>query len=309
MAVVANGFKEIHNGRDGGDDITRGTNVRRYIRVFRAVTDDPNDDATVVLGHGDCPEEGAVHNNDSSAWCQRRRARNEGFSKLVWIVTINYSTERELSTSPLSDPVQISWDTESFQSIVTKDIYGNGILNSAGDPYDPAAEKDDGRWTVTTRKNVTSAPAWLLSYRQAVNNAPFTIDGITVATRRGKVQAINISPAQRRNDVAFRVITIRLQLKDEEWDLSLLDAGFHEIGGSGAGSGAGSGSGCECPTRVDCCGSGQRKLIILCECEEPVVPVLLDGAGHVLADPNIYNAVFRTHRVYNEKDFSILPIS
>ncbi len=90
MAVTS--FKEIHNSRDGGDEITRGTTVRRHTRVFRAVTDDPDDDYTVVLAHADCPEEGEVHNNDSAAWAQRRRARNESFSKMVWIVTVNYST-------------------------------------------------------------------------------------------------------------------------------------------------------------------------------------------------------------------------
>lgn len=295
---------EIHNSRDGGDNITRGTSVRQYTRVFRVVTDDNTDDATDVLDFGDIPDEGTVHNKDSAAWLQRRRARNESFSKKVWLVTLNYSTERELAVDPLNDPIQIAWDTESFQSVVFKDIYGNGILNSAGDLYDPLPEKDDGRWTVSTVKNVAAVPSWLLEYRQAVNNAPFTIDGVTVGTRRGKVQSIGISPAQRRNDISFRVVSMRLQLKDEEWDLDLLDYGFNEKGtGSGGGcggSGCGPGSGC---------GSGQRKKIYLCGCEEPTAPVLLDGLGAALCDANVYNAVFRTHRIYNEKDFSVLPIS
>jgi hypothetical protein len=93
-------------------------------------------------------------------------------------------------------------------------------------------------------------------------------------------------------------------MKEEQWELELLDRGFNE-----AGSGAGGGSGSGCGSGFPFCGSGNRKKIYLCDGSEPTAPVLLDGGGHVLADPNIYNAVFRTHYVYNTKPFGVLPIS
>ena len=129
MAVIS--FKKIHNGRDGDDD----GKARRYTEVYRAVTNSNHDTAVTVLAAA--PAFGAVYSGDMAAFCRRRRARNESFSKRVWIVTLAYSTEREIEENPLDDPAIITWDTDPFQKPVVKDRDGKAHLNSAGDPFDP----------------------------------------------------------------------------------------------------------------------------------------------------------------------------
>ena len=42
---------------------------------------------------------------------------------------------------------------------------------------------------------------------------------------------------------------------------------------------------------------------------EPTAPVLLDGSGSPLTNPSLDNAVYVRTDVYNEKSFSVLPLT
>ncbi|KKM87078.1 hypothetical protein LCGC14_1272490, partial [marine sediment metagenome] len=98
-------FNEIHRGRDGADEFSGQKTVTRYTRVFRATTTSNTDEAVAVKGHSSCPRIGSIYPEDIRAKCRRVRARNESFSKRVWLVTANYSTEFEAEENPLDDPV------------------------------------------------------------------------------------------------------------------------------------------------------------------------------------------------------------
>lgn len=280
MSVIS--FLEIHDGRDGADDVQGKTAVRRYTRVFRAMTDNDHNDANTVVAHASCPRLGSVYPYDIGAWCKGRRANS--VNKRVWIITATYSSEREMEEDPAADPPQFTWSTQQFQRIYVKDRDGKAIVNSAGDPYDPPVEGDDSRVSCTVSRNVASVPAWVLTYKDAVNAAAFTIDGISVNAGSAKVQSINIGPVQSRNDISFRQLSITLTFA-ESFAAEVLDAGFNYKDGT------------------------DRKKITLADGNEPTAPVLLDGAGAVLADPTLDNAVYNSHDIYNEMDFSALPLS
>ena len=281
MSVLT--FDEIHNGRDGGDDESQGRLVRRYSRVFRAVTDNNSDDASVVLASA--PSYGAVYPKDMRAYCRSRSARNESFSKRVWIVTCLYSTEREIQESPLDDPPSVEWGTEQFQRPFYKDTDGDAILNSAGDQYDPPVEGDDSRWTATLTRNVSAVPAWLLTYADAVNSSAFTLDGIAIGERQAKIQAIRLSPVQERNDIVYRVLTITFHFSSD-WRLEVLDAGFRE--------------------KVS---DEMKRIKNDGDSEWPTVPVCLNGSGAVLENPTPATAKYNTHTLYEEKSFATLPLT
>ncbi len=280
MSVTS--FLEIHDGRDGADDVRGRTAVRRYTRVFRATTNDDFDDANTVVAHASCPRLGTVYPNDIGAWCKGRRANS--INKRLWIVTATYSSEREMEEDPAADPPQFTWSTQQFQKPFAKDRNGKAIVNSAGDPYDPPVEGDDSRWSCTVTRNVASVPTWLLGYKDAVNSAAFTIDGISVNAGAAKLQSINIGPLQTRNDISFRQLSLTITFA-ESFDAEVLDAGFHYKD------------------------DDDRKAITLADGSYPTAPVLLDGAGAVLANPNQDNAVYNTHEIYQEKSFSVLPLN
>lgn len=230
MSVVK--VREIHNGRDADDVTTRTADERRYTRIFRVTTDDPFDDSTIILDNFGIPKTGATHNRDTRAICRRRRARNESFSKLVWIVTCAYSTSFEIEEDPTSDPPRHTWSTQQYQVAFTKDINGENVVNKAGDPFDPPAEIDDSRLSVNIRQNLSAIPTEILSYRNAINETEFVVDGVTVGAQHGLISNIAIGEVQTRNDTNYRAFSYSIQLRDTEdgpWIVELQNVGFNEI--------------------------------------------------------------------------------
>lgn len=305
-------IKEIHSGRDGAEELGRDDQeVRRYTRVFRVTTGSNYDGWYVISGSPSLPVIGAVYPSDPEAYCRRRRGRNESFSKQVWIVTCAYSTEKELEENPLNEPAEIEWDTEQFQRPYVKDKDGEGIVNSAGDAFDPAVDGDDSRWMATVQKNVAAVPTWLLEYRDAVNEdevtkdnpeGTFEFDGLTIYPNEAKMQAIRISKWQERNDVNYRVLTMRIQFKYDErqhgvaeddavfkgWSRQTLDIGLRRKDPDDA------------TKRIKCLDDEGR---------EATSPMRLDGAGAQQADPTPANAKYITDDIYQRQPFAVLPLT
>lgn len=281
MSVI---FKEeIGSGRKATN--TKG--MRSYTRQFRLETTSRSDGPYAVGSDFNLPLIGSVHPEDPFAWCTSLSVDNTEDWK-GWTVTAEYSSERELSETPTSDPALISWSSEQFQRPAIIDKDGNAIVNSAGDPFDPQNMIDDSRRVVTVTKNLSSVPSWILTYQDAVNSGSFTVDGITVGDGLAKMQSVTVSEAQSRNGTAFRTVTFSMHLEKNGWLLEPLDAGFRQLAFDGI-------------TRINIKNDGDAEL--------PTSPVLLDGAGKVLVDPNPSNVFYGSFAVYETKDFSILPLS
>ncbi len=294
MAVIS--FDEIHTGRDAEDEVDRRRGVRRYTRVFRVVTSTPYDEGSVVLAYG--PGIGSVYGpEDMFAFCRRRKATNESFSKRIWIATYLYSTEFEPQEDPLQDPAEITWETEWYEVPVWKDINGKCPTNSAGYPYDdPVLMKDGSRLTVTVRKNVANPPAWILSWSDCLNLYDFTIDGLAVSAECAKIHRVSISGVQTRNDIMYRVLTLAIAIRpskiilpgvEEAWMLTPEDTSFYQININNPSK--------RIPTIMD-------------DGTYPTKPLPLDGIGFQLADPSPDNIVFRHFDVYEKKNFGALQV-
>lgn len=283
MSVTS--FAEIHEGRNTSETFQGGKTIRRHTRVFRATTSSNYDDGLTIKAYLGCPRIGDTYPLDPYAWCQSVEPRNEPFSKRVWIVTAGYSTEREIQPNPLLEVAQYDWTTETFQRPYFKDTSAQGIVNSAGDPYDPPVEGDDSRISVRIEKNVGLVPTWIWEYKDAVNSDAVVIDGLAVAAGKAKLMGISLSRWQERNGYAYRVLTLQITLDANGWTKQVLDAGFRKKDPD----------------------DGTKRIHILDDDSCPVSsPALLDGSGAKLANPSASNAVFRTHTIYAEKAFSII---
>ena len=239
MSVIS--FKEIHNGRDGADEVgSDGKRVTRYTRVFRAVTDSNTDDADTVGAHDDCPKLLDAHPQNSWATCRRVRPRNESFSKVVWIVTCAYSTaafssdELEPIGNPLLERANIDWSTAFYTRPCIYNLAGpnegKAVMNAAARPFDPPVEADDSRWGANVTKNVAGVPSWLGAYGRkggAVNSDAFKLDGYPVGVRMAKISGITISKWQERNGIAYQVLIMRIDLDEDTWVKSILNDGFY----------------------------------------------------------------------------------
>jgi hypothetical protein len=307
MAVTQ--VKEINAGRGGKEAYQPdGTTVFTRTRQWRVDTSSATDDDVTVLANTSLPKIGTAHPNHANCKCVSRSAKPESSAqKKHWAVTADYSTKWNIAENPLNDPARTEWSTETFQTVAERDIDGNGIVNSAGDPFDPPAEKD---------KNVaTNVPDWMFAYQDAVNSDSFTIDSSTITAGWAKVSAIHLSEIQERNGTQYRVITVTIHYRGENegigsgsgsygsgsgddeiepWHLSILDAGFRELSGGSASGGSASAGG---STLVNIKDS---------EGDEVTAPVPLDGEGYAIDEPMPENSVFLQFQVYHEKAFQLI---
>lgn len=290
MAVTYVG--ELAEGRRA----TNSKGVRTYTRVFRLTTSSQNDNAFTVGSNVNIPIIGNIFPSDITAYCTDIDIQCvRGWR--IWDATVSYSTERKLSdqqssnpqnpTPPTGEPAYITWDTEQFQKPATQDKDGKGIVNSAGDPFIPAEQMDDSRRVVTVQKNLTAVPSWILDYQDSVNNASFTVDGVSVAAGKAKVQRVSVGPVELRNGAAFRQVTFVIALRRDGWAYSILDQGYNEKDPKD-------------PT---------NRQPITINGHIPSNPVLLDGTGKAQTDPKTANAKYLTYNVYKTADFSQLPLT
>lgn len=289
-------YNEIHDGRSAEDEVQQGKSVARLTRRFRAITSSPYDDGGVVVNG--IAQTGTPHPNYPNLFLIRRNAVPENKGKRIWIATLSYSSERPLRDNPLADPAIITWDSEITQIDATKDRDGKAILNSAGDPFQDTLKMDRAGWIATVKKNLASRPTWMDDYRLALNDGAFTVDGYTVPDQHARIQGLNIGEYQVRNDIRFRVVTLKIQILDD-WQRHILDQGMRGInntsmlpGGVTPNPNYGK------PTHAT---NADGTL-----CSHPVP---LDGAGHILANPTTTNAHYIDVDLYKKKTYNILPLS
>lgn len=280
MAVVW--ARQIWDGREGGGNLDGAIT---HTQLYRVKTDSKWDDQTTVLQAAALPYLGQPHPSDVSSYCNSLRARNEGASPFFWTVTATYSNQREASDSPLDDPIEYQWGTEQFQEVADTDQNGEGIVNSAGDPFDPPIMRDLSRRSVTITSNEAFVPTWVLSYQDAVNSDAITIDGVSLSEGQAKCQQVSVSPTRIRNDQEFRIVTLTIHMNNDGWGYKVLDQGFRE--------------------RDD--DNKLKQILNEADETEPTAPVLLDGNGKAQTDPTVASAVFLDFDIYPKLPFGELP--
>lgn len=214
----------------------------------------------------------------------------------IWTATVEYSSapydkddeEDEQFNSPLDKPARIKWTTTQFVKAIYRDLDGEPIVNSATDYFDPPIETDASRFSIVVEKNLASVPSWVLSYANTINSSAFTVQDLTIDAKVAKLSELAISEEQTEQETDFYTVTFRLELAtadEEDWTLKVLDQGLHQF------------------DRAD------RKTIIQIDGEDAKQPVLLDGNGRAVVDPEPTDAVFLEFNGYVEQDFSVLPFT
>ncbi len=291
MAVIS--VNELADHRRATDNLTPEFSTRTYQRVFLVRTDDKNDGPLVAKSDPAIPLQGDPYPGDARAFCQNKSV--EPFAPpMAWHVVCEYSSQWVINQNPLNDPALISWKAEQFQRPAWRDRDGYAILNSVGDFFSTLPVVDDSRFVVSVKKNLAAVPVWVATYQDAINIAPFTVDGILVATGLGKLQSLHIGEVQERNSIKYRVLSFDIHLRAEGWDLEILDMGFTRKGDYTLG---------EDPTKNYSAAPRDG------DQTGSETPVLLDGAGGKLSPANPLTAVFLNFGVYKQKDFNLLPLT
>jgi len=261
---------------------THTSTQRSYKRDFWLLSDSTSDTPRAAITHASLPAIGSSFPGDTNAFCRSITVScKEGYRG--YVATCEYSDEREMAEDPEQDGVHISWGTESFQRPAFRDKNGKAVVNSAGDTYNPPFMRDDHRLVCSIMANFRQPSAALLQTPDVVNSGRFTIDNIRIEPRYAKISNIQVSPVQRRGNNTFRTVATEMHIRNSTWDVVLLDAGFKK--------------------KKDDDATKRVKIVNDGDGTDPTEVVMLDGNGNVLADANENNIVYRTFRIYEEKNY------
>lgn len=213
---------------------------------------------------------------------------------LVWSAKAEYSTEpltqsereRAEEPNPIDRAVKVSWAASNYDKAVVKDINDKGVVNSAGDFYDPPPSVPWERLTFHFRKNYSSPSPWISSYCNSVNESDISILGIQIPAGMARFCQPSGSEEREENGQIFHETSWDIEVDVRTWQLEVLDEGLREI---------------------DSNDTTKRINITDDDGNEITSPALLDGSGARLANPDLDNAVFNEHKVYYEKDYTELP--
>ena len=222
---------------------------------------------------------------------------NQSLSWHQYEAEIHYSSEpltdeekeRENEPNPTLRRARVEWESADFMLPIYRDINGEPTLNSAGDYPDPPIEIEVSRWVVSVEKDVNSIPAWIMTHRNVINLAAFTIRGVSIPAEVAKLSGLRISDIKSEGDYEYFTLSYQLHLAtvlEETWKLKMLDQGLHEI---------------ETVDGVDV------KKPIKIDDEDAKQPVLLDGSGSAILNPTPADAIYLDYEGYPKISFADLP--
>lgn len=173
-----------------------------YRETWRVITDDFNDDALVVSEAPGLPELDqhivlADGSEDVSVKCVRKTPRQDNDSPLLWHVGVEYSSEVWEIEDP--DPslrrAVVEWRVNRFNEAIQEDITGLGLVNSAGQAFDPPPEEEVYRLVFTVSRIFRDADfdaLTFLDYLGQINDQNF--NGLPAQT----VRLVDFSARERR---------------------------------------------------------------------------------------------------------------
>lgn len=292
----------LKRGRSGTREL--GGGKRTYTQVFLVGTDSPLDGSQIARtaidpkGGPVIPQPGTfyVAGNEFDLGCfiKSVEAHEVGETGMLWEVSVTADSEMpdppRDQENPLDRPPEVSWSFAQFQRVAEKDMAGNAILNSAGQPFDPPIQVDDSRPVCDIERNEdTFDPNIVFAYKDAINSDALDIGGLTVLPGQAKMSNIG-ARRQFENSQYYWKVNYQIQVKADGWALSILDQGWYKTGNNGK------------PTP---CLDDQGN--------EVTSPVLLDGNGGQLTLPPAPagqpgGPFFKTFDVYPELPFAALAL-
>lgn len=254
MAVI--GQAELMAVRDGA----RGQLGRGLIRnQYRVITNDAHDDAGVVLLAPNLPLPYQPHPLLPKLLCRSIIPRQADKSRTIWYVTAEYDTEYDRFENPLTEPPELIVGSETYEmplpgrartnydasqnqpisedpAVAGNDPakgWGEGIITSAGEPYDPPPTITQSRPVITFIKNYGASftIAYKVKFENTVNSEPWS----GLQARQAWIRAINATTHVRKsasttiNDIYYVRVEHVFVLKAETHDLQLLDIGSYYL--------------------------------------------------------------------------------
>jgi len=265
--------------------LTNTEGRRTYGRLFQIVNA-ANLAGTVtestIEALAEIPNVGSVHPNNASAYC--KSVSIDGGLKNTWTAKCVFEElQNALDETPTSDEVIVTTETEGFEEAIYEDTSGDAFLNSAGDPVE-GITRESSHLVFKIQANVAAEPAYMVTHRDAVNDATITIRGYTILAGFAKVRRMALSEGEGRNGTDFFKFTAEVHYHEKGWKVNYLDAGKREKIDD---------------LMVDITNDGDGSKV--------TDDVPLNGSGRVLANPTPSTVTNTEKSRYVEKDLTDLP--
>lgn len=244
---------------EAAEDLAGGQ--KRVTRLWLVETDSPLDHSMTALTAPGLPQLYDPLEENNALKVVGRFPRRHPQSRKAWHVECEYSTNyRERDDNPFTQKPEIEWDAEPFDEplpgaaandytidtptpegdgkrVVQENqfAWGTGILNSAGDPFDPPPTIPNYLPVVHFTRNEETFDARLaLLYGNTTNKTPWN----GLANRQALLRPIkathqvHVSDKFDQPDIAFWRVRYTFVLKADTWDLALLNIGKRYLSAS-----------------------------------------------------------------------------
>jgi len=224
-------------------------------------------------------------------------------SVLTWLLTVSYGPWNPLEHShddnPLNQPVRWRLEPQTVERPLEIDVNGNPIVNAAGDPFDPTPAEEVTQYLLTVMRNEKLSAADLgtitaLSARSRVNIAVW--NGFPLKTVKAlpikipeSIYYQGFSAGYPGAGFLYYPMEYVFHINYDTWTLPLINQGFGKLVTTG--------------------GVTKRRQIIDSSGQPASTPVLLDAAGHALAQPIDHtNVVILNFEVCTAIDFTVFNL-
>lgn len=232
----------VHEALASGSGVGEHDSGGTYVRVFDVLTDSYNDNAITVAAANDgtlaIPAAYSYfskgNDTDYNSVCTKIAPERDDRFPLLWHVRVEYTVLKTEGTSGLpAGTIDITYRLPDIRiwgipvtEVVSQDIYGNWICNSAGDKYTPLPE------------DIFYIKAFEISYAIRTYNLDFwaayedTVNADTIWGRGfGTLLMVGPPSGTRKIDKVGTYWEIRLEIhyNPKGWTKRILDAGKNRL--------------------------------------------------------------------------------
>lgn len=277
-----------------GEGATLSADQRSYVRMFQVLTDNPQDNAAVVLTTGALPKEGDLYPWDQEAAVVDMDYSRSSESRTVHMVSVTYETptsnqqkKQNQEPDPTNRQAEVTSSVVKIEKEMTEDVDGKAILNTAGVAFDPPiiAQRSQLRLVVSQAEPALYSGEELLDLVNHTNESAFQggakdtvlLESIEQQTRTEK-------------EFIFAQKTYTFLFDPNGWQAKPLNQGMQELDGDGN------------LVRIKVFG------------EDVTEPLPLDAAGiHIIPALLPDEAIFgdkdgNPFQIYKRLDFNTIPL-
>jgi hypothetical protein len=209
--------------------------------------------------------------------------------------------------NPLDRPLKISGRRQQYKKILTKDIHGDPLKNSAGDVFE-GINKDSGRWVHVFEYNVSLIPIWARTYADTLNDSTVQFNGLSFDAETLKFVPLDYSSLLVENEQAYYKLRFELHEREEGWTHKEVDRGFNARDiASGSPTNA-DGTYANAHIRIPFFDDNMTRLTYNDGRRRPVTkPWPLDGNGFPIDDPSTEAHNELSFEIYETNDFKVIP--